>query len=208
MFESRPNTFEFDQPDKPKKSNHVMLLQQTVNLFNTARSKARLEEVKNFLFHLDRSLLDLNDIPTHQVRSRHHGGIKPVSINRICGTLGRSTDFDSSFHPLSDRIRERWVGVATARLLNLPLAPVTLIQIRDYYFVVDGHHRISVARALGESAIDAEITVWDLSGKLPWKTQPASRPILRFARENKSSLTRAELAIRKRNSSAFIPHPS
>ena len=181
MFEFRPNTFAFDLPEKPRQADHALLLQRTIDLFNTARWKANLEEMKNFLFHLDRSLLDLNEIPTHQIRSRHHGGIKPVSIDKICGTLGRSADFDSHFHPLSDRIRERWVGVATARLINLPLAPVTLIQIHDYYFVVDGHHRISVARALGESAIDAEVTVWNVCGALPWKNERASRSVLRFA---------------------------
>jgi hypothetical protein len=138
-------------------------------------------EIKNFLFRLDRSLLDLSQIPVHQIRSRHYGGIKPVSIEKICGSMGRSADFDNRFHPLSDRIRDRWVGVATVRFQNVPLPPVSLIQIRDYYFVVDGHHRISVARALGESAIDAEITVWDVCGTLPWKTQSASRPALGLA---------------------------
>jgi hypothetical protein len=181
MFELRPNTFGFDQPDNPKAANHAMLIQRTLDLFNTARWKAKLEELKSVLFHLDRSLLDLNEIPTRQTCSRHHGGIKPVSIDKIRGTLGRSADFDSRFHPLSDRIRDRWVGMATARILNLPLAPVTLIQIGGCYFVVDGHHRISVARALGESAIDAEVTDWNVCGPLPRKTEPASRPILRFA---------------------------
>ncbi|MBI5950288.1 MAG: hypothetical protein HY865_01410 [Chloroflexi bacterium] len=181
MFEIRPNTFGFDQPDSPKAANHAVLTQHTLDLFNTARWKAKLEEMKSFLFQLDRSLLDLNEIPKRRICSRHHGGIKPVSIDKICGTLGRSADFDSHFLPLSDRIRDRWVGVATARILNLPLAPVTLIQIGDCYFVVDGHHRISVARALGESAIDAEVTVWNICGPLPRKTEPASRPVLRLA---------------------------
>jgi hypothetical protein len=139
------------------------------------------EETKNFLFRLDRPLLDLNEIPTHQIRSRHHGGIKPISIEKICGSMGRCADFDHRFHPLSDRIRDRWIGIATARLQNVPLPPVSLIQIRDYYFVEDGHHRISVARALGETAIDAEINVWELSGATPWKHQPVARPKFRLA---------------------------
>lgn len=181
MFEFRPNTFQFDLPDKPKHQDSAVLIQRTVNLFNTSRWKAIIEEMKNSLFRLDHPLLDLSEIPTHQMHSRHQGGIKPISIDKICGTLGRSADFDRHFHPLSDRIRDRWVGVAIARLQNFPLPPVSLIQIRDHYFVEDGHHRISVARALGEIAIDAEITVWDLSGALPWKTQPASHPILRLA---------------------------
>jgi len=181
MFEFRLNTFQFDQPDKPKHQDSTMLIQRAINLFNTSRWKANIEETKNFLFHLNRSLLDLSEIPTHQIRSRHYGRIKPVGIEKICGTMGRSTDFDHRFSPLSDRIRDRWVGVAVAHLQNIPLPPVTLIQICDYYFVEDGHHRISVAHALGEIAIDAEITIWDLIGALPWKPQPASRPILRLA---------------------------
>jgi hypothetical protein len=181
MFEFRPNTFEFDLPDQPKINNSAMLIQRTINLFNTSRWKAVIEGTKNHLLRLDRSLLDLSLIPSHQILSRHHGGIKPVSIDKICGTMGRSADFDHHFHPLSDRIRDRWVGVATAHLQNIPLPPVSLIQIRDYYFVQDGHHRISVAHALGETAIDAEITIWKVCGSLPWKTLPASHPVLRFA---------------------------
>lgn len=181
MFEFRPNTFQFDLPDNPKHQDSAALIQRTVDLFNISRWKAIIEETKNFLFRLDRSLLDLSEIPTHQIRSRHHGGIKPVSIDKICGSMGRSTDFDRRFHPLSGRIRDRWVSVATARLQNVPLPPVSLIQIRDCYFVEGGHHRISVARALGETAIDGEINVWNLNGAVPWKTQPASRPSLRLA---------------------------
>lgn len=107
------------------------------------------------------------------VRNQHYGGIKPVSIDKICGSLGRSTDFDKQFHPLSDRIQDRWVNIAMARGQNLPLAPVELIQIGERYFVKDGHHRISVARARGETVIDAEIIVWDVTCNLPWDIQPA-----------------------------------
>ena len=172
MFEFRLNTFQFDQPAKPKHQDSVVLIQRAINLFNTSRWKANIEETKNLLFRIDRSLLDLSEIPTHHIRSRHYGGIKPISIEKICGSMGRCADFDHRFHPLSDRIRDRWVGVATARLQNIPLPPVSLIQIHDYYFVEDGHHRISVARALGETAIDAEINVWELSGAVPNSDKP------------------------------------
>jgi hypothetical protein len=131
MFEFRPNAFQFDLPDKPEYQDSAVLIQRTVNLFNTSRWKAIIEETKNFLFRLDHSLLDLSEFFTYQIHSHHHGGIKPVSIEKIRGTLGRSADFDRHFHPLSDRIRDRWVGVAIARLQNFPLPPVSLIQIRD-----------------------------------------------------------------------------
>ena len=40
---------------------------------------------------------------------------------------------------------------------------MSLIQIRDYYFVEDGHHRISVARAFREEAVDAEVVRWEIN---------------------------------------------
>jgi hypothetical protein len=54
-----------------------------------------------------------------------------------------------------------------------PLPPVELIQTGETYFVVDGHHRISVAKAFGEQSIDAEVTIWDTSAPLPWEKNSA-----------------------------------
>jgi hypothetical protein len=48
---------------------------------------------------------------------------------------------------------------------------VELIQIGEVYFVQDGHHRISVARALGQRTIEAQVVVWQVSGPLPWETE-------------------------------------
>jgi hypothetical protein len=62
----------------------------------------------------------------------------------------------------------RWLRVAAARDQGKVLPPVVLVQVGDVYFVRDGHHRISVARALGQLDIEAEATVWHVSGPLPW----------------------------------------
>jgi hypothetical protein len=84
-------------------------------------------------------------------------GIRPVRIAEIQGSEGRSTEFDIEFNPVNERTEKRWVSVATARLAGLPLPPVELLRYGDFYFVRDGHHRISVARALGETEIEAEV---------------------------------------------------
>ena len=52
------------------------------------------------------------------------------------------------------------------------LPPVALIQVGDHYFVRDGHHRISVARALGQLAIEATVEVWQVDRPLPWEQLP------------------------------------
>jgi hypothetical protein len=94
-----------------------------------------------------------------------------VPIAQIVGSEGRCGDFDRDFNPLHDHPRERWLRIAAARRRGAPLPPVDLVQVGDLYFVQDGHHRISVARALGQPDIEARVTVWHVTGPLPWETQ-------------------------------------
>jgi hypothetical protein len=71
----------------------------------------------------------------------------------------------------------RWLRVAAARDQGKVLPPVVLVQVGDVYFVRDGHHRISVARTLGQLDIEGEVTVWHVSGPLPWDApERPSRP--------------------------------
>lgn len=85
-----------------------------------------------------------------------------MPINQIKGSEGRSGDFDCDFNPMHARTMDRWVSVAVARSHGAPLRAVELIQLGEDYFVRDGHHRISVARAFREEYIDAQVIVLDL----------------------------------------------
>jgi hypothetical protein len=115
-------------------------------------------------------LYDLNALkPDLHVRGSSYAGIKVVSIHSIVGSEGRATDFDMGFHPLSEAARERWVSMAIACLSRLPIPPVQLIQVGEAYFVRDGHHRISVSQAFGQTAIDAEVIVWNAAPPFPWQ---------------------------------------
>ena len=64
---------------------------------------------------------------------------------------------------LLQRVRERWLSIASSYLHGISLPAVELIQVGDIYFVRDGHHRISVSRAFGEVEIDAEVWVWSVA---------------------------------------------
>jgi len=88
-------------------------------------------------------------------------GRQVVKLNAIRGTEGRPGDFDDQFYPLSDKTRQRWQSVADALDEGLVLPPVQLIQVGADYYVRDGHHRVSVTRALGLDVIEAEVTVWN-----------------------------------------------
>ena len=101
-----------------------------------------------------------------RIRDAHFAGTRPVPIARIRGSEGRAKDFDGDFRPLNPASKSRWIGLAAAWLRGEHLPPVDLIQVGDVYFVRDGHHRISVARALGQREIDALVTVWDVAGPI------------------------------------------
>jgi len=85
-------------------------------------------------------------------------GVEVVALDAIVGTVDRERDFDRSFRPTSGRVRSRWENIAAAMRRGEPMPPVDLVRIGEIYFVRDGHHRVSVARALGHRDIDARVT--------------------------------------------------
>ncbi|UGS36270.1 ParB N-terminal domain-containing protein [Capillimicrobium parvum] len=85
-------------------------------------------------------------------------GLQVVELDTIAGTVDRRTGFDRSFRPTSSRVRTRWERVAAAMRRGEPLPPVSLYRVGEVHFVRDGHHRVSAARALGWSDIDAYVT--------------------------------------------------
>jgi hypothetical protein len=90
----------------------------------------------------------------------HYVGLRVVALDAIHGTESRGDEFDAAFFPVKGHIESRWINVAMAYLRGEKLPPVELIQVGDAYYVRDGHHRISVALALGQCDIDAEVTQW------------------------------------------------
>ncbi len=175
MDEIRICTNDYYQHHLSINESRAVIIEQANNLFNQARGSAVVEKLKKALLFHSPELMDLENVPPKSIRGRHYGGIQGINIADIRGTMGRINDFDHHFHPLSDRCRERWNSIAIARKMNIPLKPVELIQIRNVYFVKDGHHRVSVAKALGETFIDAEIVVWDVVGVLPWEKADQAR---------------------------------
>ena len=130
-----------------------------LKLYYGASARARLGRVWSALTGRSRHLLDLWTVRA-SVRPSHYAGIRAVPIRQIRGSEGRCEDFDADFWPLQLHNRGRWLRVAMAQQGGTPLPPVELIQVGDVYFVRDGHHRISVARAMGQAFIDAQVTVW------------------------------------------------
>jgi hypothetical protein len=85
-------------------------------------------------------------------------GLKVVPLDAIVGTIDRQRDFDRQFRPTSRRVRSRWEHIAAAMRRGESMPPVDLLKVGEIYFVRDGHHRVSVASALGLGDIDAFVT--------------------------------------------------
>jgi hypothetical protein len=90
--------------------------------------------------------------------SERRVGLQVVAVDTIVGTVDRGRDFDRRFRPTSDRVRSRWEQIAAAVRRGESMPPVDLVRIGEIHFVEDGHHRVSVARALGLREIDAFVT--------------------------------------------------
>jgi hypothetical protein len=130
--------------------------------FQRERTRATLRRLWAFVTGRSNRLLDLAQLSEETTLSNQYdAGIKTVPIDRIQASAGRTRDFDRQFYPLTSRSKERWISIATARQKGLALPPVELIQIGDIYAVRDGHHRISVARMIGETFVEAKVTVWE-----------------------------------------------
>jgi len=84
-------------------------------------------------------------------------GVKSVELKQIVGSLNRYHQFDRAFLPLEDEVANRWQSIDRAFYRDINLPPIVLYKVGEVYFVVDGHHRVSVAREQGQLDIDAEV---------------------------------------------------
>jgi len=130
--------------------------------FEAAHRKAAFDEILNRL-----SGRPLELVPYEEIRKRlRHLRTSPprleeIPINAIVGSVSRYSDFSRNFLPLRLSDRERWASVMNAQIDTVGLPPVELYQVGEVYFVLDGHHRISVSKNLGAEFIQANVTVID-----------------------------------------------
>ncbi|MCA1950391.1 transcriptional regulator [Gracilinema caldarium] len=126
--------------------------------FSRARGKAILSRIQNFMNPDKDKLLSFNDVKEIlKPRNETYKGMQVVPLELIVGSEGRYRDFNKYFLPRSEHLRQRWERVDMARLKDIILPPIQLYEIGGVYFVRDGNHRVSVARAQGSGSIDAEV---------------------------------------------------
>jgi hypothetical protein len=134
------------------------LLLRTRADFSRVRFKAFLNSVWSVMAGHPNGLLSFDEMKEKlRVGGPIYKGIKTIRIEQIVGSLNRYQDFDRAFLPIQDKTADRWQRVDLAFYKDVSLPPVVLYKVGQVYFVVDGHHRVSVAREQGQEFIEAEI---------------------------------------------------
>jgi hypothetical protein len=139
--------------------SNTTLEQQSESDFAHARGLALVNGVQHLLNPEEANLLSLYEVkrmlkPANEV----YLGMKTVAIDSIVGSEGRYGDFDNHFFPKSMHLKKRWQSIDKANLQDVILPAIQLYELGGLYFVRDGNHRVSVARAKGVEFIDAEVT--------------------------------------------------
>ena len=99
------------------------------------------------------------DVGPAATANRVRLGVQPIPVASIVGTvdLHKAEAFDAEFRPPSYG-RARWSQMCHAVEIGAALPPISVYRFEGRHYVRDGHHRVSVARALGQADIDAEVT--------------------------------------------------
>ena len=133
--------------------------------FREARRRAALEQVLANLKGESVELLNFDEIAQDlKPTAADELGMQEIPLDAIVGSVGRYQDFTRSFLPRSDDDRERWLGVK-AHVSRHGLSPIKVYKVGDAYFVIDGNHRVSVARQQGGTTILA--TVVEVKTRVP-----------------------------------------
>lgn len=126
--------------------------------FGRARFKSFLHRVWGAISGKPTNLLSYDDIKEKlHIGGPIYRGVKTVKVEQIAGSLNRYHDFDRAFLPKQNELAARWQSVNRAFYTDVNLPPVVLYKVGEVYFVVDGHHRVSVAREQGQDFIEAEV---------------------------------------------------
>jgi len=147
--------------------------QMAIHDFQSARQRAGLEEVLARITGKSTELLSYDEVAEKlKLRARTERGVQHIPLDAIVGSLGRYTDFTRTFLPRRNDDKQRWAGVKAATEDDLGLPPIEVYKVGEVYFVVDGNHRVSIARQARFQTIEARVIEFKTDIKLTPDIQP------------------------------------
>jgi ParB-like nuclease domain len=134
---------------------HHVLRQEALGQFERAQRRAKRRLLRAKVFRKPQHLLCLNGFRFQTSRLKR---LEDIPLSRIVGSLGRCQDFSHDFLPRHRGLEERWTQVWQLMQRSQGLPPIEVYKMNEAYFVIDGHHRVSVAKQLGISYIEALVS--------------------------------------------------
>jgi hypothetical protein len=139
-----------------------MLSTSSIVKFSKARWKAFIRSFVRLLHGTSVELLVFDEIRSHLRLSRARDrGLQEIELDKIVGSVGRYRDFDREFLPRHKGQELRWRRVYDLNAAPEGLPPIDVYKVSGVYFVRDGNHRVSVARANGLRTLEAYVTEYD-----------------------------------------------
>jgi hypothetical protein len=147
--------------------------------YGRVRAKAFFNSLLAFIRGKPNDLLSFDQVKEKlRIGGPIYKGVRPVPISQIAGSLNRYRDFDRAFLPTQAHTADRWRKISRAFYEDVSLPPVLLYKVGEVYFVVDGNHRVSVARDQGVEYIDADVRECSVRVPVTAELQPEDLIIL------------------------------
>lgn len=147
--------------------------QAAIHDFQAAQQRAAVQEVLARITGRSTQLLSYEEVAEKlKLRVRTERGLHDIPLDAIVGSVGRYTDFTRTFLPRHLSDRDRWAGVKAAMEGEIGLPPIEVYKVGEVYFVVDGNHRVSIARQEGFKTIQAHVIEFQTDIKLTPEVQP------------------------------------
>ena len=128
--------------------------------FTNARRKASIQEILARLAGRSSELLSYEEVAEKlKLNVRTEAGVYDIPLKAIIGSVGRYNEFNRGFLPLKNDDQQRWARVKAAvdDPVGAGLPPIEVYKVGEAYFVLDGNHRVSVARQEGFEFIEAHV---------------------------------------------------
>ena len=137
----------------------IMAQAEARERFHRSVTQAQMGDLLGLVTGADRDLVSYDEVIAKlRARQQIEKGTEMVPLANIVGSVGRYRDFTRNFLPRAGVNEERWTRLDAALNSMEGFPPVELFRIGEVYFVRDGNHRVSVARANGSSHIEAYVT--------------------------------------------------
>ncbi|MEO8745290.1 MAG: ParB N-terminal domain-containing protein [Candidatus Dormiibacterota bacterium] len=156
---------------------------RAVEDFDIARARAFRRSLSTILTGRARHLQSMEPmLKAAGLEGRAFGGIREIPIEKIVGSVApdaKTSDFDPGFQPITRRSRDRWTRIYREMVEGDELPPIDVYRVDGKYYVIDGHHRVSVARTLGRATINARVV--DVKTRAPLGPDVDAEALLRAA---------------------------